>query len=291
MLLRHADAALYRAKARGRNRFELFDHGLAVQAATRVRLDADLRRADDRNELSLVYQPQINFRTGKVLGFEALMRWHHPQLGPVSPSTVHPDRRRDRPDLDAGRLGPGAGVPRPGRLGPQWHGSVAHRGQRVAAPAAARRSGGPGRAGARPKPGLPPTRLELEFTETALLLEDERDRRDHSPPARSRRRLGAGRFRHRLLVAQPPAPVSDPAAEDGPLVRARHRRQPRRCRRGAGDHRARPRAAAGGRRRGRGNGGAAGAPRQLRLRGGARLLSRPSGAGARTWPALLKIAA
>jgi diguanylate cyclase (GGDEF)-like protein len=90
MLLRHADTALYRAKARGRNRFELFDRSMTAQAAAKVTLEADLRRACDQDELTLVYQPQLNFRSGEVLGFEALMRWRHPQRGLIPPDTFIP---------------------------------------------------------------------------------------------------------------------------------------------------------------------------------------------------------
>ena len=172
MLLRHADAALYRAKARGRNRFELFDHGLALQAATRVRLDADLRRADDRNELSLVYQPQINFRTGKVLGFEALMRWHHPQLGSISPASFIPIAEEtglittlgawaleracgDLVAWDRSGMGP---LRMAVNVSPRQlqHDDLVGQVERVLA-----------------ETGLAASRLELEFTETALLLEDD----------------------------------------------------------------------------------------------------------------------
>jgi EAL domain-containing protein (putative c-di-GMP-specific phosphodiesterase class I) len=171
-LLRHADAALYRAKERGRNRFELFDHGLAAQAAARVRLDGDLRRACARGELALVYQPQINFRTGKVVGFEALLRWHHPQLGLVPPSTFIPIAeetglisslgvwvlRRACSDV-ASWDGCGMGPLRIAvNVSPRQlqHDDLVGQVERVLA-----------------ETGLAAERLELELTETALLLEDE----------------------------------------------------------------------------------------------------------------------
>jgi len=84
-LLRHADMALYWAKSQGRNTFRLFDGVLHSDTAERVRLENDLRRAVDSAELDLVYQPQIEVRSGRVVGFEALMRWSHPERGPVPP--------------------------------------------------------------------------------------------------------------------------------------------------------------------------------------------------------------
>jgi diguanylate cyclase (GGDEF)-like protein/PAS domain S-box-containing protein len=84
-LLRHADMALYWAKSQGRNTFRLFDGILHSDTAERVRLENDLRRAVDSAELDLVYQPQIEVRSGRVVGFEALMRWTHPERGPVPP--------------------------------------------------------------------------------------------------------------------------------------------------------------------------------------------------------------
>jgi predicted signal transduction protein with EAL and GGDEF domain len=84
-LLRHADMALYWAKSQGRNTFRLFDGALHSDTAERVRLENDLRRAVGAAELDLVYQPQIEVETGRVVGFEALMRWTHPERGPVPP--------------------------------------------------------------------------------------------------------------------------------------------------------------------------------------------------------------
>jgi len=86
MLLRHADAAMYQAKHDGRARAALFrpdHHGSAVAA---LRTGNDLHRALDRDELVLHYQPIIELRTGRVIGFEALMRWNHPERGLLPPS-------------------------------------------------------------------------------------------------------------------------------------------------------------------------------------------------------------
>jgi len=89
-LLQAADAAMYRAKESGRNMLQIFNSDLRERAAERARLEADLRHAVERNELSLVYQPQIDLRSGALHGFEALLRWQHPMLGPVSPGKFVP---------------------------------------------------------------------------------------------------------------------------------------------------------------------------------------------------------
>nr|WP_240940110.1 EAL domain-containing protein [Planosporangium flavigriseum] len=85
-LVRFAEAAMYDAKARGRNRVQVFNAALAEESADRLSLSNDLRDALARDELVLYYQPVVNLRTGEVLGAEALARWHHPTRGPVSPA-------------------------------------------------------------------------------------------------------------------------------------------------------------------------------------------------------------
>jgi diguanylate cyclase (GGDEF)-like protein/PAS domain S-box-containing protein len=89
-LLKHADAALYRAKAQGRNGYQLFSRDLAHQADQRMALEAALRRALKREEFRLHYQPQVDLDSGEVIGMEALLRWTDPLLGPVSPATFIP---------------------------------------------------------------------------------------------------------------------------------------------------------------------------------------------------------
>jgi diguanylate cyclase (GGDEF)-like protein/PAS domain S-box-containing protein len=84
-LMRDADAAMYRAKDRGRGECELFDDTLRNQVIGRLRLENALRGVVERDELRAYYQPIVSLETGAVTGLEALMRWHHDGLGPVSP--------------------------------------------------------------------------------------------------------------------------------------------------------------------------------------------------------------
>ena len=85
-LLRNADTAMYRAKEGGRGRFVYFEERMNVAAVARVNLERDLRRAIDRNEFSLRYQPQLDLRTGRVSGVEALLRWDSPDGGERLPA-------------------------------------------------------------------------------------------------------------------------------------------------------------------------------------------------------------
>src|SRR5207244_379458 len=84
--LRPADIAMYRAKALGRARHEVFQPGMHTTAVALLHLENDLRRAVERGELALVYQPIVRLADGAILGFEALLRWNHPQRGTVLPS-------------------------------------------------------------------------------------------------------------------------------------------------------------------------------------------------------------
>jgi diguanylate cyclase (GGDEF)-like protein len=89
-LLRDADVAMYCAKAEGKGRFEVFDPIMQIRAKEYLDLEIDLRRALDRNELSLHYQPIISADSGKLHSFETLVRWHHPTRGFISPSKFIP---------------------------------------------------------------------------------------------------------------------------------------------------------------------------------------------------------
>jgi diguanylate cyclase (GGDEF)-like protein/PAS domain S-box-containing protein len=91
-LLRDADTAMYRAKGKGlgASKHVVFDIGMHDQAVQTLRMESDLRRALERRELFVVYQPVVRLSDGAVVGFEALSRWQHPQRGPVPPAEFVP---------------------------------------------------------------------------------------------------------------------------------------------------------------------------------------------------------
>ncbi len=89
-LIKNADAAMYRAKARGRNNFCKFERSMETEIQTRLLMDTELRQAARKNELELHYQPVFDLETETVVGLEALMRWNNDQLGQVSPAQFIP---------------------------------------------------------------------------------------------------------------------------------------------------------------------------------------------------------
>jgi diguanylate cyclase (GGDEF)-like protein len=89
-LLRDADTAMYRAKALGEGRHEVFDKSMHEEAVRLLKLETDLRRAIERKELRLHYQPIVSLQTGLLAGFEALLRWQHPDYGLLSPTEFFP---------------------------------------------------------------------------------------------------------------------------------------------------------------------------------------------------------
>ncbi len=90
LLLSYADTALYRAKAEGRGTYRFFEARMGAQVRDRRRLEHDMRLAVARGEMHLAFQPQTEVRTGDVTGFEVLLRWRHPERGPVSPALFIP---------------------------------------------------------------------------------------------------------------------------------------------------------------------------------------------------------
>jgi EAL domain-containing protein (putative c-di-GMP-specific phosphodiesterase class I) len=89
-LLRDADTAMYRAKALGEGRHEVFDKSMHEQAVRLLNLEIDLRRSVERKELRLHYQPIMSLSTGLLAGFEALVRWQHPDYGLLAPTEFIP---------------------------------------------------------------------------------------------------------------------------------------------------------------------------------------------------------
>ncbi|WP_118183016.1 putative bifunctional diguanylate cyclase/phosphodiesterase [Paraburkholderia phosphatilytica] len=102
-VLQQADLALYKAKREGRNGYRLYEHGMGDPLRQRNELEADLRRALRRRELTLHYQPIVDAATGRLTACEALIRWHHPTRGPVPPLEFIPlaEERGLMPELGA----------------------------------------------------------------------------------------------------------------------------------------------------------------------------------------------
>jgi predicted signal transduction protein with EAL and GGDEF domain len=163
-LLRNADLALYRAKGDGRGTFRFFEPVMDLQMQTRRILEQDLRKALPAGEFELYYQPVVNLASQTVSGFEALIRWNHPQRGLVSPGTFIPLAE------EIGFIVPmGEWVIREAcATAAGWPGN-----SRVAINISAVQFRNPGLMqviiGALATSGLDPTRLEIEITESVLL--------------------------------------------------------------------------------------------------------------------------
>ncbi len=89
-VIRDADTAMYRAKEHGKARYEIFDTAMHTRAVTLLRLESDFRRALEHRELCVYYQPIVSIATGELHGFEALVRWQHPERGIVLPTDFIP---------------------------------------------------------------------------------------------------------------------------------------------------------------------------------------------------------
>lgn len=89
-LIKNADIAMYHAKSRGGSNFQFYTPEMNARSARHLAVEMGLRHALDRNEISLVYQPQVDLKTGRVSGAEALLRWSSPDIGDVSPAEFIP---------------------------------------------------------------------------------------------------------------------------------------------------------------------------------------------------------
>ena len=90
LLMKHADTAMYQAKEEGKNNYQFYSEARNAHSFERLALESSLRRALERGEFELHYQPKIDFDTGKIVGMEALLRWMHPELGMVAPNNFIP---------------------------------------------------------------------------------------------------------------------------------------------------------------------------------------------------------
>jgi diguanylate cyclase (GGDEF)-like protein len=145
-LLRDADLAMYRAKGKGKNRYEVFDTDTAAPAIHRLDLELDLRSAVARDELRLHYQPVVHLETGQVEEFEALVRWQHKDRGLLPPDAFIGPHRGDRAHHPDRPVGAHRGVPTGAAMAgaASERAAAHHRRQPLGAPAAGPRPGQPG---------------------------------------------------------------------------------------------------------------------------------------------------
>src|SRR6202041_4052803 len=104
-LMKHADFAMYHAKENGRDNRQFFKRDMNIRALERQSLENGLRHALQRKEFSLHYQPKLNLQTGTIVGVEALIRWIHPEFGPVSPADFIPIAEESGLIVPIGRWG------------------------------------------------------------------------------------------------------------------------------------------------------------------------------------------
>jgi predicted signal transduction protein with EAL and GGDEF domain len=105
--LRDADTAMYIAKTSGKARIAVVDSAIRARAVARLEIETDLRTALAASDgLVVHYQPQVNLRSGEIVGFEALVRWQHPRVRSDSTHRLYSDRRRNRINRPIGCVGP-----------------------------------------------------------------------------------------------------------------------------------------------------------------------------------------
>ena len=175
-LLKNADTAMYHAKDQGRNNYQFYTESMNATAFERLVLEGSLRRALERGEFILHYQPQLCLSSNRIIGAEALVRWEHPELGSVPPSDFIPLAE------ESGLIVPlGSWVLRAacaqGRL---WH-EAGRSDLRIAVNVSSRQFGAPGFAETvslvLEETRIDPTRLDLEITETSVMQDAEENRK------------------------------------------------------------------------------------------------------------------
>ncbi len=222
-LLRDADVAMYAAKQRGKANWVRYHGGMEQPVFAHARLGGELRRALDADEFRVVYQPIMELGRGRVVGVEALVRWQHPTRGLVSPADFIPAAEGTGLIVPLGRF-----VLREAcRQAAAW---LAEFGpdvlQKIAPNVSVRQLHDPDFVAdvrhALAETGLPADRLVLELTESARAARPA-GVADPAPAARHGHPAGAGRLRHRRVVAEPAARVPRLDRQAGQVVRRRHR--------------------------------------------------------------------
>jgi predicted signal transduction protein with EAL and GGDEF domain len=174
-VLRDADIAMYRAKASGGNQFVLFDDTMHRRAVERLRIETDLRRAIERHELELHYQPIVSLSDRRLVGVEALVRWNHPSRGKLPPETFMDVAEETGlvTRIDNWALNQACDQAR------NWQGarnSAVSVSVNISAQGFAQPDIVPSVANALRRTGLDPSRLRLELTESVAMADAERAR-------------------------------------------------------------------------------------------------------------------
>jgi diguanylate cyclase (GGDEF)-like protein/PAS domain S-box-containing protein len=173
-LVRDTFLALYRAKALGTGRVEMFDQGLHARAVKRLKLESDLRRALERDEIEAYYQPIVALDSGRIVGFEALARWVRGERGPVSPAEFIPAAEDTGMIVEIGRRLTAAAAAqlvdwqKQGLAGPQTSVNV-----NVSAKQFSQTDFAAEIRGVLERTGLEAGRLKLELTESAIMENPE----------------------------------------------------------------------------------------------------------------------
>ncbi len=174
-ILRDADTAMYRAKSLGKSRHEVFDREMHTRAVNLLNLETDLRRALDRREFSVHYQPIVSLETGAVQGFEALLRWRHPAHGFIPPAEFIPVAEETGLILPLGRWA----LEEACRQMREWQARYARASRMyVSVNLSGRQFASPELSaqieGALEKTGLRPESLKLEVTESVVMGDTEK---------------------------------------------------------------------------------------------------------------------
>ncbi|MEO8267576.1 MAG: EAL domain-containing protein [Ilumatobacteraceae bacterium] len=172
-MMRDADVAMYKAKTTGKARWALYEPAMRTAALDRLELESDLHKAIDEGQLRLVYQPVIELRSSRIVGFEALIRWDHPTRGVIEPNTFIPIAESNGTMVSIGRWV----LEEACRTAASWHAAFPARKLTMAVNLSARQLAAPDILGdvahVLVRSGLPAASLILEMTESVLVQDTE----------------------------------------------------------------------------------------------------------------------